>query len=175
MANMLKVWGPEFNLSKPVGNDDTYVITGDIHGHADYIYATDVEIENEFNCNPNFTIDNSPSAVESMNKSKIMISDLSGVIWDYLLLFKKPTLLMNTPKEIAGSETTDLPFESWEKGLIVNLFDTFTQDEINDIPTKIESLGATTLEIEAKDLFNRGSASVVAAQELITIKRELNV
>ena len=62
----------------------------------------------------NLQIDNNRSPIQSMSESKIMISDMSGVIFDYVFMFKKPILLVESMIQSEGYEAEDVNHTVWE-------------------------------------------------------------
>ena len=51
------------------------------------------KLENKYSHINNFILDKSSSGLEAMFKSDIMISDFSGIIFDYIFLFSKPVIV----------------------------------------------------------------------------------
>ncbi|MBQ9539260.1 MAG: CDP-glycerol glycerophosphotransferase family protein, partial [Treponema sp.] len=69
------------------------------------------KIRSRFRSNGRFRIDTAPSGMESMANSDIMVSDFSGVIFDYSILFGRPVLLASGGLSLTGYEAEDLPPE----------------------------------------------------------------
>ncbi len=63
---------------------------------------------------PNVYWDEDPSGHSSMAASDIMISDLSGIIFDYAFIYEKPVITLDFPLETAGFEQEDLKGTIWE-------------------------------------------------------------
>ncbi len=57
--------------------------------------------------------DKAPHGLQSMNKSDIMISDFSGIIFDYILLFGKPVLAFKGKYDKRGHDSMDLAQDPW--------------------------------------------------------------
>lgn len=68
-------------------------------------------IKNRFCSGGRFIIDTNPSGMESMVNSDILISDFSGIIFDYSVLFGRPVLLAGGGAALSGYEAEDLPPE----------------------------------------------------------------
>lgn len=133
------------------------------------------EIEERFKDEPRFTIDNNPSGIKSMTKSDIMISDLSGVFWDYAFLFSKPVLLLKTDfASIEGFEGSELDYEMWEMRERSKLGEEFDEKDIENINIIVDRIlqNPPTMEVEKlrnKWVYNFGNAGEVAANQIIDI------
>ena len=58
--------------------------------------------------------DNSPDNFDSLLNSDILISDLSGIVFDYAFIFEKPVITVAFEYDFIGQEANDLPYEVWE-------------------------------------------------------------
>lgn len=130
--------------------------------------------------NPRMTIDTNPSGVESMMKSDMMISDLSGVIWDYAFLFSKPVLLLKTPFEaIEGFEGSELDYPMWEVRERSRLGREFDENDVERIGSLVQELlqnpQATQLkQLREESVYNFGVAGRVAANQILEIISNIN-
>jgi len=136
------------------------------------------DVINEFKENTSFTLDSNPSGSESMNKSSVMISDLSGVIYDYLFLYEKPVILMDTEINTDGMEAYDLAFEMWDKSLCRTTGKTISEEEISKLPSIVKKILNQPQKNEIKKirdeaLYNFGTAGETAAAQLLEIVEEL--
>ncbi len=133
------------------------------------------KIEQEFKNEPRFTIDRNPLGTESMAKSDLMISDLSGVFWDYAFLYSKPVLLLETEFDtIEGFEGSELNYEMWEARERPRLGRVFTEDEVGHISAIVNDLleNNTGLQLEQlrdESVYNFGHAGQVAANQILEI------
>ena len=59
-------------------------------------------------------LDTAPSGLASMARSKILISDLSGIIFDYLFVFQRPVISIDPDIDRRGLDAEDLDKEIWE-------------------------------------------------------------
>ena len=55
-------------------------------------------IRNEFKSNNNFRIDNDPSNIESMQKAKCLVTDISDIALEYMLVLNRPVLYLESSK-----------------------------------------------------------------------------
>lgn len=69
-------------------------------------------IKNKYDKNLFFQIDNTPSPIQSMNKCDALITDVSGIMFDFYVLHnKKPILLASDNINRQGYEIENLPLE----------------------------------------------------------------
>jgi hypothetical protein len=132
-------------------------------------------IEERFKDEPRLVIDRNPLATESMMKANLMISDLSGVIWDFAFLYSKPVLLLKTEFDnIKGFEGSELDYEMWEMRERHRLGKIFDVDDIENISEIVEDLlnnpPRNQLDnLKNESVFNFGRAGEVAANQIIEI------
>jgi hypothetical protein len=131
-------------------------------------------IEDKFKGHPRFSIDRAPSGEGSMHKCDLLISDLSGIIWDYVFLFNKPVLLVETPLNLDGFEATELSIPMWELESIPKIGTViFDRDmgKIDEIVSKwlLKTEKIDIKEFREKSLYNWGSAGEAAGKAIIDI------
>ena len=138
------------------------------------------EIEDKYASHPRMTIDRAPLGTESMLKADLMISDLSGVFWDFIFLYSKPVLLLKTDFEsIEGFEGSELDYEMWEmreRSKAGNIFDEDDIDNINEIVKDlIKNPPLMQLEeLKNSSVYNLGTAGEIAASQIVEIVKELD-
>ncbi len=129
---------------------------------------------------PRLSVDTKPSGTESMAKADIMISDLSGVIWDYAFLFSKPVLLLKTEFEtIEGFEGSELNYPMWEMRERPKLGRIFTEEDIDSIGAIANELIGNPPSVQLEKLrdesvYNFGNAGETAASQILDIVKRLN-
>lgn len=138
------------------------------------------EIEEKYMDHPRFTIDNAAIGTESMLKSDLMISDLSGVIWDYMFLYNKPVMLLKTDFDsIEGYEGSELNYKMWEmreRKRAAKIFDESDLDSLSKYVVEILN-NPQQNEIEKlrnDSVFNFGNAGEVAASQIIEITHSVS-
>jgi len=138
------------------------------------------EIEEKFKNVPRFSIDTNPSGTESMAKADLMISDLSGVIWDFAFLFSKPVLLLKTDFEsIEGFEGSELDYEMWEMRERPRLGKIFDENDMDNISNIVNDLLENPPKMELEKLreesvYNFGRAGEVAAGQILEILKNID-
>jgi CDP-Glycerol:Poly(glycerophosphate) glycerophosphotransferase len=136
------------------------------------------EVVDAMGDNPDFTLDRNPSGSDSMKQSSLMISDLSGVIYDYLFLYEKPVILMDTHMNTDGMEAYDLDFEMWDKTLCRNAGKTISEEDIPQLPSIVNEMlshpqKGEIQKIREESLYNFGDAGETAATQLLKIVEDL--
>jgi len=133
------------------------------------------EIEKNFESEPRFSVDRKPLGNESMKKSSVMISDLSGVIWDYAFLYSKPVLLLKTNADaMLGFEGSELDYEMWEMRERHRLGRNFDENDIDNIGAivteTIKNPSVNALEtLRDESVYNFGKAGETVANQIIEI------
>lgn len=123
---------------------------------------------------PNFSVDLNDRPEKSISDSDLLISDLSGIVWDYIFTQEKPVLLFDTPQKLYGFEDTELPHTSWERELIKNHLTTFKRSDLQNINIKIDSAlqlwdKSTLAEEKNRSIYNFKSAAPVAYKQIQSI------
>ncbi|MEX0983248.1 MAG: CDP-glycerol glycerophosphotransferase family protein [Bacteroidales bacterium] len=133
------------------------------------------EIEEHLKDEPRVTIDRRQLGTESMAASDLMISDLSGVFWDYAFLYSKPVLLLKTEFDtIEGFEGSELDHEMWEMRERDRLGREFNAHEIDNISQLVNEMlkdppSRQLEELKRESVYNFGQAGEVAARQIIDI------
>jgi len=68
--------------------------------------------------NKNIEWDFNRENIYSMNKADIMISDFSGIMFDYMFLFNKPVIYINQDFDSRPYDASDLDHELWQFNII---------------------------------------------------------
>jgi len=63
---------------------------------------------------PNLRWDDASSPLTAMEEADILVSDISGIIFDYCFLTGRPVVTLDFQPEKRGFEASDLPYEPWE-------------------------------------------------------------
>jgi CDP-glycerol:poly(glycerophosphate) glycerophosphotransferase len=78
-------------------------------------------LQSETRSYPNLRWDDASSPFEAMQEADLLISDISGIVFDFCFLTEKPVITLDFPVEKRGFEASDLPYEPWELE-VLNLF-----------------------------------------------------
>lgn len=71
-------------------------------------------LEKRYKDNPNIEWDYNRDNIYAMKKADIMISDFSGIIFDYTFLCNKPVMYVNTDMDLRPYDAYDLNKELWQ-------------------------------------------------------------
>jgi hypothetical protein len=127
----------------------------------------------------NLIWDENASGEKSMTESDILVSDLSGIIFDYAFIYKKPVISIDAPVITEGLEVEDMKLgDLWELtmreklGRLVNEKDIANLGEIaEDVLKTFDNNNIDTL--IAEHVFNFGKAGKIAAQQLLEISSKI--
>lgn len=72
------------------------------------------EVETRFIGRADFELDKNASGIESLKKSDVMISDVSGVVFDYAFIYEKPVIFFDVPFTGKGMEASNLSHTAWD-------------------------------------------------------------
>ncbi|MCP4298502.1 MAG: CDP-glycerol--glycerophosphate glycerophosphotransferase [Proteobacteria bacterium] len=107
-----------------------------------------------------------------MSEADILVSDISGIIFDFAFLFKKPVVTFKFPLEKRGIEASDLPYDIWELGILDTIGRQVSESDIANFDTIIAELLDSRNqdnEIESlreKSIYNFGNSAPAAARQL---------
>ena len=74
----------------------------------------------------------------SMSQADIMISDFSGIIFDFVSLFEKPILTFNSHYEKRGRDASDLEEDPWDLQIVGSLGRSIDAEDVERLPEIIE-------------------------------------
>jgi CDP-glycerol glycerophosphotransferase (TagB/SpsB family) len=117
-------------------------------------------------------IDKSLSAEESMTRADLLISDLSGVIFDFNFVFEKPVIAINSKIPKFGQEAEFVSREPWEIINLEKVAKVLKDEDIENIDKHINEALEKNLKNDVKNfreasLFNYGYAGRVAAEQIL--------
>ena len=125
--------------------------------------------------------DEQPSGLESMRRSDVLISDLSGIIFDYAFLLGKPVVSLDIDVVTEGREAEDLDSPPWEIGMREKLGALISESDLFRLPEIVMELMDDAgyenrmKEVRDESLFNFGRVGEVAADQLTGLLEELGV
>ena len=130
----------------------------------------------------NFSIDTNKTAIISMKKSDLLLTDFSGVLFDYAYLSEKPILLLNVSNAYYGYEAEEMIPLSCEFDIPASktLAHQLTNDEVQEISQTVKKYltekSNNTNKIQSfrnENIYNFGSAGEAAALAIIKIHENL--
>lgn len=136
-------------------------------------------IEKKYAGSIGFSIDKRPSAIESLMAADIMISDISGIIFDFAFLFQKPVIMIDVPSNFLGTESTDINHLAWEFNARLKIGKIIKEEQIPSINSIIKTIlseftNRSGTELRKRSLYNFKQAGKFTAAELKKLVEELN-
>ncbi len=117
-----------------------------------------------------------PSPFAAMQRADVLLSDLSGIVFDFALIFEKPVLTMEFTPDLRGQEANDLPWRAWELEILPRLGQTLCPADIPRLPEIIAGLPPAEVfvpamrSLRAASLYNFKRSGEVAAGQLLAIQ-----
>lgn len=142
-----------------------------MRSEAELLSALQFETASLTNCRWDFSTD----AVGAMAISDILVSDISGIVFDYAFLTGRPVLTLDLTVEKRGFEAMDLPFEPWEISSLELIGKRISLDDIPALQRIIlqevssASRAAQILEMRERYVTNFGSASEAAVHVIAQV------
>lgn len=137
-------------------------------------------LEKKFSSNPNFVLELDIPNFDSFLASHLMISDWSGVAFEFAFAFERPVLYVDVPKKMHNPDYADIPQIPIEETIREKIGIIVPKSELETIPKHIEKLcnelekwEKDMKEIREKTIFNVGNSTVKGAQEIIEILNHL--
>ena len=129
---------------------------------------------------PNLQWDSeSDGGIGSMARADLMVSDLSGAVFDFAFLFEKPVITMEYDLNWVGLEGSDLPWDPWEITVLNTIGQQIGEKDLDNIPEIIErEIGKndkkqTIRQLRDESVANFACAADSVANELLHIRDEI--
>ncbi len=126
---------------------------------------------------PSVRWDTQRSPLPAMLDSRALVSDLSGIVFDYAFILERPVVTVAMDVDTRGLEAGDLPHPAWELALLPELGAQIAPEDVAGLPKLIDSLPdaeafrARMRELRGKSLFNFRRSGRAAAEQLLAIQR----
>jgi CDP-glycerol glycerophosphotransferase (TagB/SpsB family) len=91
--------------------------------------------------------DKNPDGLKAMKHADLMISDFSGIIFDYLFLFERPVLTLTTEYDKRGKDSMDIAENPWNIQILDKIGGIIDQRDISNITKIIEEAINSTSQI----------------------------
>ena len=143
------------------------------------MYVSDKEtiaaVEEKIKGNSLIELDRNRTAAASMARSHAMVTDISGVIFDYALLFEKPIFLVNAEYNLGGYDVIDIDGgKVWDVDKSKEITRIIKSEEIQNLATIVKSeMGNSDAyrdkirKIKDEEIYNFGRAGEAAAAQLV--------
>jgi len=96
-------------------------------------------LEEKYKDCPNLTWDSNRDNFYSLKKADLMITDFSGIIWDYTFLCDKPVMYANAEMELGPYDAYDMDHEIWQFSTVKKIGIKIEEKDFENIKTVIET------------------------------------
>lgn len=86
--------------------------------------------------------DDAPGPLAELAQADLLVSDISGIVFDFAFLTGKPVLVLEFAVEKRGFEAADLPYEPWELEVLDVVGRKITSADLSRLPDIIASEAA---------------------------------
>ena len=142
------------------------------------------QILEKFEKNPDFLLDTNTSSFEQLFSSYALITDWSGIGYEYAFVCERPVIYVDVPKKAHNKEYEKIGLVPFEISIRNQIGEIIAIQNIETIPERIEFLYSNDNNFENKiqkirndSIFNIGESGKVTADEIIRIigeKRKQN-
>ncbi len=129
--------------------------------------------------NPNIELDRNPDGFMSLSRAAVMVSDISGVIFDYAFVFLRPVVAIGPGPIKDGFEAWEIPHQAWEQEILPELGErvlkadeTTLIDTVKRVLGKRDELKEAIRALRDKNIVNFGKAGQPIADALIALETE---
>ena len=122
----------------------------------------------------NIEWDRQPDGFASLARAQLMVSDISGVIFDFAFVFLRPVVSVGAGPLKDGFEAWEIPHEAWEMSALDTLGKRILPGEENSVVDAVRSLLASEdrarekiLSLREQNVVNFGEAGMPIAKALV--------
>ena len=137
------------------------------------------QILEKFEKNPDFLLDTNTSSFEQLFSSYALITDWSGIGYEYAFVCERPVIYVDVPKKAHNKEYEKIGLVPFEISIRDKIGEIITVQNIETIPERIEFLYGDDNNFENKiqkirndSIFNIGESGKVTANEIIRVISE---
>ena len=137
------------------------------------------QILEKFEKNPDFLLDTNTSSFEQLFSSYALITDWSGIGYEYAFVCERPVIYVDVPKKAHNKEYEKIELVPFEISIRDKIGEIIAVQNIETIPERIEFLYGDGNNFENKiqkirnaSIFNIGESGKVMANEIIRIISE---
>jgi len=132
------------------------------------------ELEKKLSKHKNIEIDKSPSGDKSMARADLLISDISGIIFDFVFIHQKKVIVLSSDTYIGGLEAEFVSHTVWEFDIFDKIARVVKSYEIDDISNialqELETNNTKDIQkIRDESLFNFGKAGKVGSHQILEL------
>ena len=131
-----------------------------------------------FGNHPNFILEKGVIPSDKFHNSKCLISDWSGISWEYAFTFERPVIFIDAPKKILNPDSGDLTMEPIEISIREKIGHVVSPNNLEKIPEIIKNLENENLmseqirKIRSDTVYNIGNSAKIGAEIIEKIYRK---
>ena len=136
-------------------------------------------IKKNFGQNPNFVLETDVINFDSLNNSKCMISDWSGISLEYAFTFGRPVIFIDVPKKILNPNWSDIELEPIETSIRDKIGHIVSPNSLEEVLDLIRILDKNTQNISElikgirqKIVYNIGGSAKIGAEYINQLHNE---
>ena len=128
---------------------------------------------------PNLSWDQAPDPFDSLQGADVLVSDKSGIVFDFAFVFRRPVISIKFDYDRAGMEASDLPGELWEETVLDKIGFQLDENDVSSLPERISEMVASNeyeqsiRSVIESGCFNLGQAGPVSARQILDIQQEV--
>ena len=125
---------------------------------------------------PNVTWDMSPDNFDAMLSADVLISDYSGIIYDFAFIMERPVLIMDFTPDTAPYDADDLAEPPWDFQMVEKFGKRICVEDVPKIPEIVADIlkrgtfKKDLQQIRSEHIFNFACAGPIIAQQIIDIR-----
>lgn len=137
------------------------------------------KLKNKYKDNKNLEWDFDVDNIYSLSKADVMLSDFSGVIFDYAFMFEKPAIIPSFTFDKRGYDAIELKDETWTFKVLPQISVSLDENNFSSIANIInetmdnKSLKENILKVKEEAYMYRGEASKRGALVLNNMLKDL--
>lgn len=137
------------------------------------------KLKNKYKDNKNLEWDFDVDNIYSLSKADVMLSDFSGVIFDYAFMFEKPTIIPSFTFDKRGYDAIELKDETWTFKVLPQISVSLDENNFSSIANIVnetinnKSLKENILKVKEEAYMYRGEASKRGALVLNNMLKNL--
>jgi len=134
------------------------------------------DLHKRYESNSDFKLELSVATDDSLFKSDILISDLSGIVFEYAFGTERPVLFIDVQPKIRNENYAELDIEPLELKIRPKVGEILSPDELEKVPEVIENLISNgqnyqnkIIALREENIFNFGESSKLGAKYIMEI------
>lgn len=133
-------------------------------------------LESQFSNHREFTLEKSVAGDDSLLKADVLISDCSGIFFEYAFGTERPVLFIDVPPKVKNPRFKEVGIQPLELALRPKVGVIISPDILRTVPKVLEELIAskdsfqkTIIELRNKHVFAFGESSKIGAQYILNL------